>query len=449
MGKVIIMGAGLAGLTCAKVLQEAGIDDLLVLEKSDAPGGRVRTDRLELWPTSEPQSSSTPDSGSATSSDQPLVFHLDRGFQVLFTAYPSIQKHLDINALELCRYRPGAVLVKQGKHYLLGDPLRDGTTLFASLVNPFANLMDKWKVLQLRIQLAQQTSDEILVGKERSTTEFIQAFGFSDQIFKHFLQPFYRGILLDPDLQTTDRLFKFYFKMLSEGEIVIPKQGMGQITAQLADRLLPQQLQCSTEVTDILHQDQHIQGVRLQNGEVIETEQVVCATDVLAVRSLLDLEVPDHSRSVTCLYFRSDQSLTRGAYLYLNANGKGWINLCVDLTQVSPDLAPPGQHLYSVSVLGQPQIPDDQLIQACHHELQQWFPRIVPDHLQFLRLYRIPLAQFDQPVGLLDRLPSCQTPIQGLYLAGEYTQQSSIEGAMRSGEIAAQAVLARVGSDPT
>ena len=75
---VIVIGAGLAGLCCALRLQQGG-RAVLLLEASDGPGGRVRTDRVE-------------------------GFLLDRGFQVLLTGYPEAQRTLDYGALGLCSF---------------------------------------------------------------------------------------------------------------------------------------------------------------------------------------------------------------------------------------------------------------------------------------------------------------------------------------------------------
>ena len=97
---IIIVGAGLAGLTCAKVLVEAG-QQVLILEGSDAIGGRARTDVTEDG------------------------YHLDRGFQVLFTAYPAVKRHLSLDDLKPRRFDPGAILVKDGKRYEIADPLRE------------------------------------------------------------------------------------------------------------------------------------------------------------------------------------------------------------------------------------------------------------------------------------------------------------------------------------
>ncbi len=89
---IVIVGAGLAGLTCAKELVTAG-EQVLVLEATEQVGGRVRTDMHEDG------------------------YRLDRGFQVLFTAYPTIQRHIDLDELNVQRFEPGAILVKDSKKY--------------------------------------------------------------------------------------------------------------------------------------------------------------------------------------------------------------------------------------------------------------------------------------------------------------------------------------------
>ncbi|MGQ9838134.1 MAG: NAD(P)/FAD-dependent oxidoreductase [Cyanobacteriota bacterium] len=444
MGKVIIIGAGLAGLICAKVLKQQGWQELLLLEKSDGPGGRVRTDAVD-------------------------GFHLDRGFQVVFTAYPGVQRHLQLSTLNLRYYRPGAVLVKSNQAFLLGDPLRDVASWIPSLLNPLATPLDKLKILQLRAQLAQRSPEQVfqegLGGEDLSIREFLHRYGFSPAICQHFFYPFYRGILLDPDLNSSACLFAFYFKMMAEGSIATPALGMGEITRQLANQLPPDQIRYHTEVEQIEVRQGQVCGVRTRDGEEIAADWVICATDALQaqvwqqalLKALLkDLDLSDHSargleqapvpiptqaRSVTCLYFSAPFSLTRGGYIYLNASGQGWINNWVELTQISPQLAPAGQHLYSVVVLGDPPMSDVDLAQICRAELQDYFPKAPVEQLHLLRIYRIPFAQLVQLPGFQARLPRAFSGIRGLVWAGEYTQQSSIEGALRSGEQAAKWVL--------
>jgi phytoene dehydrogenase-like protein len=97
--KVIIVGAGLAGLTCAKVLIERGVE-VAVFEASDGVGGRVRTDERD-------------------------GFLLDRGFQVYFTSYPVSKRHLDHGALDFRVFDPGAIVHQGSERTVLSDPLRD------------------------------------------------------------------------------------------------------------------------------------------------------------------------------------------------------------------------------------------------------------------------------------------------------------------------------------
>ncbi|NJK61951.1 MAG: FAD-dependent oxidoreductase [Synechococcaceae cyanobacterium SM2_3_1] len=418
MPEVVIIGAGLAGLTCAKVLLEQGLRDLVVLEKADAPGGRVRTDQVQ-------------------------GYRLDRGFQVLFTAYPSVRRHLDLQALQVRSYRPGAVLVQRQQHYLLGDPLRDLSSLGATLTNPLLSWADKLRIMQLRLQLWGQSPEQILETADMTTAMFLDRYGFSRRTRQSFFDPFYQGILLDPSLETTARLFLFYFKMLAEGDIVTPGYGMGEISRQLAQMIPTQAIRYQSPVVRVqMLPDQDLE-VHLQRGDRISAPWVVCAVEAPAVRQLLQIEVPVQPRAVTCLYWAAPFSLTRGAYLYLNATGKGRINHWMEMTQVSPDLAPVGQHLYVSVILGLPDLSETALVQQCRSELKTWFPQADLDQLRFLRQYRIPFAQLAQPPGIDQIMHQIQSPHPRLLLAGEYRQQSSIEGAMGSGEQAAQQILGR------
>ena len=95
---VLIIGAGLAGLCCARRLAEAGVT-FQIVEASDGIGGRVRTDEVD-------------------------GFLLDRGFQVLLTAYPEARRVLDYSRLDLKPFSPGALSWFAGRMNRLVDPWR-------------------------------------------------------------------------------------------------------------------------------------------------------------------------------------------------------------------------------------------------------------------------------------------------------------------------------------
>jgi len=235
---------------------------------------------------------------------------------------------------------------------------------------------------------------------------------------------------------------------MAEGSIVTPALGMGELARQLAGHLSPEQIRYQTPVERILAEDGKVRGIRTAKGEEIPAEWVVCATDAPQARAWQAelcpqalTPIPTQGRAVTCLYFCAPFSLSRGAYLYLNATGQGWINHWVQLTRISPALAPPGQHLYSVVVLGDPPLRDEELAQACRAELQAYFPKAPPEQFRLLRVYRIPFAQFVQPPGFQQHLVPTFSGLPGLLWAGEYTHQSSLEGSLRSGEQAAAWIL--------
>ena len=98
MSNVVIVGAGLAGLTCARRLHEAGVKTTII-DAADKVGGRVRTDLVD-------------------------GYRLDRGFQVLLTAYPEAKRWLDYGALELKPFWPGAEVWTGSAWATVADPRR-------------------------------------------------------------------------------------------------------------------------------------------------------------------------------------------------------------------------------------------------------------------------------------------------------------------------------------
>ena len=419
---ILVVGAGLAGLTCAKVLVEAG-HEVRVLEASDSIGGRVRTDH---------------------SADG---FLLDRGFQVLFTAYPAVQRQLDLPALKPRQFTPGAVLIRDGQWHELGDPLQRFSLLGPTLSNPLLTFGDKLRTLRLRRYSRRHSLDALfnapLKGGDKSTYDELRRRHFSDKGFiDNFARPFYGGIFLDRELSTSARAFLFTFKMLASGKTVIPEGGIGAIAEQLAAHLPQDALRLQTRVEGIVEADGRAVGVILTGGEEMQGDAIVVATDAPSAERLVKRDLPSEPVAATCVYFGATESLYDGPRLLLNANPNAFVNNAVQLSNISPAYAPPGQHLLSATVLGIPELGDAELVTRCREDLAPWFPGKNLAKLRHLATYRIRFAQFRQPPGVFATLPSNATPTAGLFLAGEYTSASSIQGAMFSGEQAAQAVLA-------
>lgn len=437
---IIIVGAGLAGLTCAKLLTEAG-QRVVVLEAADQVGGRVRTDYHEDG------------------------YRLDRGFQVLSTAYPAVQRHLRLDELKQRKFDPGAILVKNGKQYEIADPLREPAHTISDLLNPLISTADKLRVLRLRMQVGRQSAGNIFSGKlqpekqDETTEAYLQRLGFSHKFIDNFVRPFYGGIFLDRSLQTSARMFQFTFKMLATGDTVIPAEGMQRIPDQLAAALPKGAIRLNSRVNDLLISDGRVQGVRLANGERLEAEQVVIATaspEAMKLVGKLDpkagmlFRFDGHARSnvlpstpvsAVCLYFSGEERLYWQRKILLNADPAAYVNNAVLLTNIAPTYAPPRKHLLSVTVPGSPAEDDEMIAQRSLEEIGGWFPEHDMRHWQLLAVYRIPFAQFAQPPGIYDEMPDNRTRVEGLYLAGEYTKSSSIQGAMHSGEHAAREIL--------
>ncbi len=420
---IVIIGAGLAGLTCAKILAERG-QRVLVLEATDQVGGRVRTDFHEDG------------------------YRLDRGFQVLFTSYAAAKRHLDFEQLKQRVFEPGAVLVKNGKQYEIADPLRDPSRLLTSVINPLISPIDKARTLGLVAQVTRLATRDIFAGKgqpdgkDETTEAYLRRLGFSDKGFiDSFIRPFYGGIFLDRSLHTSARMFQFTFKMLAEGNIILPAEGIQSIPEQLASALPEGAVRFHARVSEVLVSNNRVTGVRLENGEQIDAEQVVVATESKVAEKFVRKALPTQGVSTVCLYFAGNEHLYKQRKILLNTASDAYVNNAVLLTNIAPTYAPPRKHLLSVTVLGNPAEDDEAIAQRSLKEMAGWFPHAHLNSWQLLAVYRIPFAQFAQPVGIFDTLPDNSTSVEGLHLAGEYTQSSSIQGAMHSGEYAAKEVL--------
>jgi phytoene dehydrogenase-like protein len=407
MADAIVVGAGLAGLCCAVQLEQRGVE-VLLLEAADAPGGRIRTDVVN-------------------------GFRLDRGFQVLLTAYSEAQRLLDYNALDLGKFAPGALVRFEGKFHTVADPLRAPGAILASAQAPIGSLGDKLRVAKLKAKLARNSFGQSGDSSEVSTLEQLKAEGFSDEIIQRFFRPFFGGIYLESELATSSRKFEYLFNMFSQGYSAIPAFGMQAIPEQLAARLRFGTLRVNSRVTEVTPR-----SVRLHSGEILEARSVVLAVEEHHAAELLGREAnPAGWTSTTSLYFACDEAPVKGPWLMLNGDGVGPINNLCFPSEVCPSYAPPGKALASVSVLGAEE--DNDIEHAVRGQLESWFGEQAR-RWHHLRTYRI-------PYGLPRQLPRSLVPLMKpvregeLFVCGDYCDLASIQGALRSGSRAASAVL--------
>ena len=421
---IVIVGAGLAGLVCAKCLAEAGVRDFVVLEAEAAPGGRVRSQR-------------TPDG-----------FILDRGFQVLLDSYPAVRRHLDLPALRPRYFESGAILHDRGRSWTVADPRQCPRDLPVTALGGMFPLADKARLVALVGELLLTPDDRLLAAcaasADVSTAHFLWARGFSAAITERFFRPFFGGVFLDEKLGTSAGLFRYYLKKFATGRALVPAGGIGEIPRQLARRLPAGALRLGCRVERLARVGDQIEAVRTDQGDEIPCETLLLATDAPAAARLLDRPpVGNPPHGTTAVYFASDLSLYDRAMLALPAGRGRLVRHFAQLTNVAPEYAPPGQHLLCATVLDRRGLADDALFAAAAAEIAEVYPPAAGS-LRPLSIVEVPYGQHQQPASFAARLAPAPAPthLDNVWLAGDQTGACSIQSAMAGGERAAR-LLAR------
>jgi len=400
---VFVIGAGLSGLRAAGLLQAAG-RDVTVLEASDGPGGRVRTDIVD-------------------------GFRIDRGFQVLLTEYPEVKAALDLRALDLKAFAPGAMVFRDGRSTTLCDPWRRPLQGARGLFGPPGGIRDRLRLATFRSRISLASEAEFTTPAGLSFAEALRAHRFSADFIDGFFRPWFGGITLDRSLSSDAAFCRFVFRCLAHGEAAVPALGMGAVADQLAARLAPGALRPGCRVTAI-------EGsvVRLQSGETLESDTIVVATEGPEAGRLLRRPGAG-SKSVTCVSFTAPSPPFAGPWLALNGGDNGPVNNLAVMTNVAPAYSPDSRALISATILGPiAPVKDAALAEQAVAQLRGWFGEEV-DAWTLVRVDRIHHAQ-----PMTTTAPGFLRA--GLYLAGDHTQQPSAHGALRSGRLAAEAILA-------
>lgn len=417
---VVIIGAGMAGLTCAVYLQQAGIE-ALILEATDGIGGRVRTDTVDR-------------------------FRLDRGFQVLLTAYPEARQLLNYESLDLRSFRSGALIrTETGGWTSLMNPFQEPQSVFQTLGSSAGSLADKVRILDLLRHTQELTIDELFGQNDDTTLAFLQEMGFSERMIARFFAPFFGGVFLENPLNTSSNFFEFCFRMFYTGSVAVPANGIGQIPAQLAGRLKPEQIRLNSPVSQV-----SANTVMLASGEVIRARAVVVAVDASAAARLLTGAAPVPTPTATqvtirqfnhttCTYFAASTSPDTRKLLMLNPNRANAVHNVAVLTDVAPGYAPIGQTLISVSTQGLEVVNEKALTERIQKELTDWYgPQV--QTWRHLRTYHLPEALPTYNAGAV------RQPLQladNLYQCGDQTSYPSLNAAMQTGRQVAELIMQR------
>ncbi len=417
----IVVGAGLAGLACARALHQAG-RQVLVLESAERVGGRVATDSVD-------------------------GFRIDRGFQVYNDAYPEGRRQLDLDALRLGRFDAGAIVAESGKLRRIADPWRNPVAALRAVFAGTVGVGDGWRMARLRSDVLAMLSEGTLdpdvpaSDAERTTAEELAARGFSPSIVRRFFRPFFGGVFLERTLDTAATVFLFDFAMFALGRASLPAGGMEAIPRQLAAGLPSDAVRTGTTVRSIVPG-----AVELADGSRLHARDVVVAVDRAAAASLLPEGMHGawsarRDKATRLVAFAADQSPIDEPTLLVSADDAGPIDNLTVPSDIASEYAPAGASLVTVSVRPSVAAEGESLVAAVRDQAAGWFGRqtrgwreLATVHIRHALPDESPAARRGRLAGplLADRLWAC----------GDHCTSASINGALASGRRTAEAVLA-------
>ena len=400
---VVIVGGGLAGLAAARRLHRAGVPWRLV-EASDRLGGRVATDVVD-------------------------GYRIDRGFQVLNTAYPRLGTLIDTGRLNLGYFTSG-VLVRKSDHLLrLVNPLREPTGGPCTALAGVGSLLDRVRFAALATGCATLPVSRLLAAPETTTETALRRAGLSDAIIEDLLRPFLSGVFIDRELVTSSHVLAMVLRSFARGRIGLPADGMAALPRAIADPLPANLLDLDTPVTQVAPR-----LVRTRAGE-IHCRAVVVAVDPPAASALLPALARVRMHSYTTYYHSAPEPPLDEPILLVDGDRREILANTVVLSNAAPTYAPDGRHLVATSVVG-PTAPPEPTIRT---ELTRLYGRSTDDWTHLTTVV-VPdaLPAAPPPQGRL-RKPVALG--QGLFVAGDHRDSPSIQGALTSGWRAAGAVL--------
>lgn len=420
---VAVIGAGLAGLECARSLHDRGFE-VRVLEAGDAVGGRVRTDHVD-------------------------GFTLDRGFQLLNPAYPAVRERIDVAALDLQPFLPGLAVRRPGNRLVvLADPRRAPrhvlTTLRSGYLSPVEVLaLARWAAPALG------PVRRILARPDVTLADSLVDARVEGYLRREVLEPFLAGVLATDDGAATSAAFvRLLVRAFLLGTPGVPARGMAALPEQVAAHI-PGLVTLDARVERIETADDGAHRL-LVDGAALTARAVVVATDPVSAERLAGVHAPAMKGLVTFWFAADEPPAPRGSaphpVLHVDGRRAGPVVNAAVLSAVAPSYAPPGGHLIQATCLlpaGAPssaadRAPEEGIVRAQTGEMlgcdaRGW--RILARHV-------IPHALPAQPAPLAVRRPVALGG--GRFVCGDHRDTASIQGALVSGRRTAREVTHHV-----
>jgi phytoene dehydrogenase-like protein len=381
--EVLVVGAGLAGLSAAIYLEAAGVD-VTVIESSDRAGGRVASDVID-------------------------GFICDRGFQLINAKYPALQELDVIKELDFIE-APRVIEVSLGdRRHVVGDPRQ---VPWAALDKATGTVPEKIALLRF------------IAGRPKPGQSIGQALRGTGTCYERVLRPFLQGVFLtDPD--NVDALYGHsIIKSFVNGKPGVPRNGVGELPKALAQRVST--IVYNTRVDGIDQTSAHT------NSGTYTADKILIATDATTATQLLGLtEVPRMAGCITWYHAVSENPSGTGR-LILDGQRRGPIFNSVVMSDISSNYAPIGQHLISTTT-------DLNVTESDvrRHLAIMWGSST--HEWQFIAKYEIPAAL---PIHNVGRTLSQSIKINDHhYVAGDHRTVPSQQGALFSGRLAAGLIL--------
>ena len=397
---VIIVGAGISGLNCANKLISEGFN-VLVIEKSDSVGGRIKTDSVN-------------------------GFKLNRGFHVLLTAYPEVKYTFNAESLNFKKFFPGCSIWTGTGMEDLVNPLKHPFKGIRQLIRPIGKVKDYLLLAYLCfiLKFALQTKKRI------STHEYFNYLGFSDLFITRFLRPFFSGVFLEAQLETSVEKFNDVFKCFLNGDVVLPLHGINSLADQLHANISDCKIIFNSEVVAISKTE-----VQLTNGKKFKAKYFVLASDLKSRNRLLGMDIRPKFNRVVNLYFSYNKSSELVEYkLVLNGSDSGPVN---NLVCFGDDFSDDDTGLLSVSIIKPQYFELDNLEEVVLKQLEEWYGSGLG--LKFLKKYDIREAVPYQPeIG-----KSNLKLRENIYCCGDYCGVASLNTALKSSRMIAESITSK------